>query len=160
MVVTHASVQALKDDADLATLLSELYAGGIQRALKTLNARVPHRFTALYRFDGKLQRAVFVHDRLHLPCAYLNALPLPERVAQRLTSSRPFSVAGASAPHTSPGRPVSYFAVLLPNAQGRPTGSLCHMDFTNSAVDCSEGECLFLQRAKTLLLTRLNGFKH
>jgi hypothetical protein len=68
--------QTRASEEGLATVLGALCASGIQGALQALNERVPHRFTALYRFDGNVQRAVFVHDRLGQPCAWLNALPL------------------------------------------------------------------------------------
>ena len=40
-----------------------LHDGGIHRALAFLNARVPHRFTSVCRFDPPMLRGVFAIDR-------------------------------------------------------------------------------------------------
>src|SRR3954464_5010579 len=42
---------------------SHLRREGLHAALRFLNSRTPHRFTALYRYDGDTMRNVALYDR-------------------------------------------------------------------------------------------------
>jgi hypothetical protein len=78
----------------------------------------------------------------------------------QLGASQPFSIDSALPERSYLGKAVSYTGVLLAQANGRLAGSLCHLDFTASAVRCPEDEYFLLNRAKMLILHRLNGFKN
>lgn len=149
---------------DLARLLGQLDTEGVMAALKSLNARVAHRFTAVYKFQGEMQRAVFIYDKLGRPDACLNTVAVADSFSQFATPSRPFCVTDSATDdrlgkHRYRGVVASYYGVLLTQASGKPAGSLCHFDFNPQAMPAPE-ECVFLNRAKNLLLTRLNGFNH
>jgi hypothetical protein len=154
---------------ELAGLLGQLQVGGVEAALRFLNGRVAHRFTAVFKFQGDMQRAVFVYDKLGQSPDSLNAMPIVDTFSQPTMAPGPFTAFNAftaenAASNGFPGRrkpcPVvrSYYGVLLSQAGGRAAGSLCHLDFDAQAMPAPE-ECVFLDRAKCLLLTRLNGFQ-
>ncbi len=44
---------------------SLLQAQGVYATLRFLNSRTPHRFTALYRYDGPILRCEYLYDRFH-----------------------------------------------------------------------------------------------
>lgn len=146
---------------DLAKLLGQLHDGGVKAALKFLNQRVAHRFTAIFKFQGDEQRTVFVYDKLGLSPTLPTAMPIVDTSSQPATASRPFTI---TAQNSFPGGHAhclvvrSYFGVPLSQAGRRPAGSLCHLDFNVQAMPAPE-ECVFIDRAKNLLLTRLNGFQ-
>lgn len=147
---------------DLAMLQRQLDAGGIMAALRSLNARVGHRFTAVYKFQGEMQRAVFICDKLGQPGPCLNAIPIADSLSRFITPTQPFGVAdsttdGRLSEYKYRGVVASYYGVSLSQAGGKPVGSLCHFDFDVQPVPEPE-ECIFMNRARSLLLTRLNGF--
>jgi hypothetical protein len=148
---------------ELAMLQTQLNSGGAMAGLQFLNGRVPHRFTAIYKFQGAMERAVFIYDKLGQPNERLNAIPLVDSFSQYITASTPFSVTdsatdGRLGEHKHRGVVSSFYGVSLLQADGMPTGSLCHYDFDAQAMPTPE-ECIFLNRAKSLMLTRLNGFQ-
>lgn len=146
----------------LAVLKSELDAGGIMAALKYLNSRIEHRYTAIYKFQGSMQRAVFLFDKLGHPGNRFNAIATSESLGRFITLSEPFGVTDSATDaflnengHRS--LVTSFYGVPLSPANTRPTGSLCHFDLKPQSLP-SPVERDFLNRAKSLLLIRLNGF--
>jgi hypothetical protein len=150
-------------DQDLKRLQSQLDSGGIMAALRSLNGRVAHRFSAVYRLEGHAHRAVFAYDKLgHALDPRFRAIPVHESFCQYITASKPFSVTNSAtdrllSAHKYRGVLASYYGVLLSKGEGEPVGSLCHFDLDARAQPSAE-ECIFLNRATTLMLTRLNGF--
>jgi hypothetical protein len=151
-------------DHGLAMLKSQLDAGGIMAALKYLNSRIGHRFTAIYKFQGSMQRAVFLYDRLGQPGARLNAIATSESLSRFITVAEPFGVTDSATDaflnengHRS--LVTSFYGVSLSRAGTKPTGSLCHFDLKPQALP-SPVERDFLTRARGLLFIRLNGFDH
>lgn len=147
----------------LAVLKSELDVGGIMAALKYLNGRVEHRFTAIYKLQGAMQRAVFLYDKQGQPDPRFNAMTTSDSLGQYLTTSEPFGVANSATDafllergHRSLA--VAYYGVSLSPADTRPTGSLCHFDLKPQLLP-SPVERDFLNRARSLLFIRLNGFE-
>jgi hypothetical protein len=150
-------------DQDLKRLQSQIDSGGIMAALRSLNARVAHRFSAVYRLERNVHRAVFVYDKLgHALDPRFRAIPRQESFCQFITASKPFSVSDSAterllSAHKYRGVLGAYYGVLLSKGEGEPVGSLCHFDFDARAQPSAQ-ECIFLNRATTLLLTRHNGF--
>ena len=149
------AIHGLQRDLDM--LLSQLDTSGVRAALKFLNARVAHRFTAVYKFHGDMLHAVFIYDKLNKPSTGLNALTSAGSFSRFLTPTSPFCVTDSAtderfAEHKHRGVIASYYGVLL------PSGSLCHFDYAPQAMPAPE-ECIFLNHARHLLLTRLKGFR-
>ena len=146
----------------LAVLKSKLDAGGIMAALKYLNGRIDHRFTAIYKFQGPTQRAVFLYDRLGQSGSRLNAIAMSESLSRFITVTEPFGVTNsATDPFLSENGHrslvTSFYGVALSPVYTKPTGSLCHFDLKPQTLP-SPVERDFLNRARNLLLIRLNGF--
>jgi hypothetical protein len=149
-------------DHGLAVLKSKLDAGGIMDALKYLNSRIEHRFTAIYKFQGSTQRAVFLYDRLNQPGLRLNAIAMSESLSRFITETEPFGVTNSATDSfllENGHRSVvtSFYGVALSPIDTQPTGSLCHFDLKPQKLP-SPMERDFLSRAKRLLFIRLNGF--
>lgn len=143
-------------------LKSELDDGGIMAALKYLNGRIDHRFTAIYKFQGPMQRAVFLYDKLGHSGNRFNAIPTSESLGRFITSAEPFGVTNSATDafmneHGHRSLVTSFYGVALSPADTRPTGSLCHFDLKPQTLP-SPVERDFLNRARSLLFIRLNGF--
>jgi hypothetical protein len=143
-------------------LKSKLDAGGVMAALKYLNSRTDHRFTAIYKFQGSMQRAVFLCDKQGHPDTRFNAIATSESLGRFITVSEPFGVANSAtdeflSEHGHSSVVTSFYGLSLPLTGTRPTGSLCHFDLKPQALP-SPVERDFLNRARSLLFIRLNGF--
>ena len=146
----------------LAVLKSQLDADGIMGALKYLNSRIDHRFTAIYKFQGSMQRAVFLYDKLGHPGNRFNAIATSESLGRFITVSEPFGVTDSASDaflNENGHRSVvtSFYGVALSQAHTKPTGSLCHFDVKPQSLP-TPVERDFLNRARNLLFIRLNGF--
>ena len=143
-------------------LKSQLDDGGILAALKYLNSRIEHRFTAIYKFQGSMQRAVFIYDKLGNSGNRFNAIARSESLGRFITVTQPFGVTDSATDpfvkahgHSSPV--TSFYGVSLSPGNATPTGSLCHFDVKPQSVP-SPVERDFINRARNLLFIRLNGF--
>ena len=148
----------------LAVLKSELDDGGVMAALKYLNGRIDHRFTAIYKFQGAMQRAVFLYDKLGHSGSRFNAIATSESLGRFITVSQPFGVTDSAtdaflSEHGHRSLVSSFYGVALSPAGTKPTGSLCHFDLKPQGLP-SPVERDFLNRARSLLSIRLNGFGH
>ena len=148
---------------ELAKLKNQLRLGGVAAALKFLNSHVEYRFTAIYRFQGKMQYAVYIHDRFNQPTERFNTVVMMDGFCQYITVSEPFGMRDSAtdkriSEHNRHSQIRSFYGVPLGEAAGKPLGSLCHFDFTAGSLPATQ-ECIFLNRAAGLLLTRLNGFQ-
>lgn len=146
----------------LAVLKSQLDAGGILAALKYLNSRIEHRFTAIYKFQGPMQRAVFIYDKLGNSGNRFNAISTSESLSRFITVTQPFGVTDSATDpfvkeqgHSS--AVTSFYGVSLSQGSTTPTGSLCHFDVKPQGMP-SPVERDFINRARNLLFIRLNGF--
>lgn len=101
-------------------------------ALGFLNARTPHRYTGIYRFDGDYLRNEFLFDQ------YDAAVRRGEDALLRDTwcglideSGTPVSfddARGAGLAQRDGGRVQSYCGVPIVNEDGQRIGTLCHFD--------------------------------
>lgn len=146
----------------LAVLKSRLDDGGIMAALSYLNSRTNHRFTAIYKFQGPMQRAVFLYDKQGKPGTRFNAIATSESLGRFITVSEPFGVSNSATDaflsengHSSVV--TSFYGVSISPGNAKPTGSLCHFDLKPQSLP-STVERAFLNRARSLLFIRLNGF--
>ncbi|CAN5323806.1 hypothetical protein BH10PSE18_BH10PSE18_20690 [soil metagenome] len=121
-----------------------LLTGGIQRALEVLNARVPHRFTAAYRFDAQMMRSEAFIDKEGGPpiLRFLN-VDLGHSFCQYTMRDGYFLTDNTTDDdrldgHLAQGRILSYHGVPLLDADGKPFGSLCHYDTVIRALAVRE----------------------
>lgn len=117
---------------DLAAFNTRL-EDGLRAGLLFLNARTPHRFTGVYRFDAEMLRSVALVDKWDATvmrgedvplaqayCAHLHetgeAVDIPDgRIDRRFPSMQASSV-------------LSYCGAVINDGQGARWGALCHFD--------------------------------
>ena len=122
---------------------------GLAEGLAFLNDRVPHRYTAVYRYAGLILKNVCLHDALGkwLP-PFLSALPLNKSLAQFVRPGSPFRTDDSTkdprlAGHAYDGIQFSYHGTALVAPGGHSWGALCHFDFT--PVPLSDPDFEFLE---------------
>lgn len=125
-----------------------LAEGGIPAALKFINARSPHRFTSIYRFDGSTLRNLYLYDRANPEFGLFPDAPLGESYCSIVSKT-----AAAFATHDSlrdrrvEGHPkremvLSYCGIPLVREDGTMFGTLCHFDFVPHEIAADEVEYL------------------
>jgi GAF domain-containing protein len=128
---------------------------GLQGALGVLNARVPHRFTVVYRLFGQsLHNVATVDKHLHLEALDLKSVPLKESYCQFVLRDGLFLTEQSAADERLQGHPYagvvgSYVGVPLRDRAGKLAGTLCHFDLQDHKLD--DDEYLLLDRAAKLL---------
>jgi GAF domain-containing protein len=121
--------------AAVARFRDTLEADGVRAALRFLNARSIHRFTALFRFEGATLRNLHMIDRDDPTVERSPDLPVLESycVFVRQTAQPFLTSASLSDPRVE-GHPKqrsvqSYCGIPLMNEDGTLFGTLCHFDF-------------------------------
>ncbi len=110
-----------------------LEASGLNGALQFLNARTPHRFTGVYRYDGDMLRNEALYDRFSPELVRGDDVPMLQAycalVRERGTGLMFADARAGTSVAWRPGTPVvSYCGALLRDESGRPFGTLCHFD--------------------------------
>ena len=138
-------------DAFSTVLASE----GPELALQYLNSGVPHRYTAVYRFEGELLRNVLLHDkRGQMRPQFLIAVPFKQSFCQFVLRDQAFRTNDSGIDERLVGHPyrgvvVSYHSVPVMNAGGAMWGTMSHFDMSSHPLAGSEFE-LLQQAAKVL----------
>ncbi|MHB8915671.1 MAG: hypothetical protein ACYC4K_07640 [Thiobacillus sp.] len=65
-----------------------LSSAGISAALGFLNARTPHRFTAIYRYDGDMLRNEYLYDQFHTEVVKGEDVPLAKAYCSIVAHTR------------------------------------------------------------------------
>lgn len=128
----------------LAELQAAIDESGIRGALARLNSYSGHRFTALYIFDGEINKNLFFYDRQQpqvesagdfddLPvtvtyCVYVRRFGQPFCVEDSLRDDR-------VAEHPAKNTVRAYCGVPLLDRYGSAFATLCHFDFAPIADD-------------------------
>ena len=118
---------------DLLEFQSALESFGLGGALRFLNARTPHRYTGIYRFDGDMLRNECLFDRYDPRVAHGDDVPMEAAYCALVGESEaPLEFVDARLDgRFSPreGSPViSYCGVVIKDSGGAPFGTLCHYD--------------------------------
>ncbi len=118
---------------DLSLAFEEaLQRTGLHGALRFLNARTPHRFTGLYRFDGRQLRNIVLFDQFNPDQVKGNDAPIENTFCSLVPESGgalAFAEARKDPRVSHISTPVvSYCGVQLRDSQGAPFGTLCHFD--------------------------------
>lgn len=139
----------------LAELQQVLNSHGLEAALSFLNARVPHRYTAVYRLShAYLQRLGFI-DKEGGPGLEFAEVPFKDSFCELAIRQPPLVVTDADTDRRlyarpNPGLLMSYVGLPLSMAPGQLYGTLCHYD--TRAHPLSDAELSFLEQASELLM--------
>lgn len=123
--------------------------------LDFLNARVPHRFTGVYKLEGGILHGMYLHDKQgQIVPEFLKAVPLADSFCQFVLRDGCFVTCDSGQDarldqHKYQGVMGSYYGLPLLNNYGELYGTLCHFDVTNHAL--SDAEFAFLQKAARVL---------
>lgn len=132
-----------------------LESEGLRAGLEFLNRRVPHRYTVLYKLDGKAFHGLVVIDKLREPAPVLfNEVPFEDSFCQYTIGEGEFRTAASLNDarldgHIHRGNVQSYTGLPLTDSKGDLFGTFCHLDLVPQAL--SDDEFEFLQRAVILL---------
>jgi len=149
------STQGLKTMRTLEDLRGILLQDGPDAALAYLNKGVPHRYTAVYRFDGDLLRNVLLCDKLDkVRPDFLLAVPFKHSFCQFVLRDQAFRTEDSRQDRRLDGNPyqgvvISYHSVPLTMDEGTLWGTLSHFDMHSLALP--EDEFELLQGAAQLL---------
>lgn len=140
----------------LDALHTALTRGGPDAALEYLNQGVPHRYTAIYRFDGELLRNMFLCDKLdQVRPDFLLAVPFKHSFCQFVLRDQAFRTEDSRKDRRLDGNPyqgvvISYHSVPLTTGDdGSLWGTLSHFDMKSLPLPDEEFE--LLERAADLL---------
>lgn len=139
----------------LSELKDVLDSEGLDAALKFLNARVPHRYTAVYQLRDAWLRRLGFSDKEGGPGAEFAEVPFTTSFCEVAVREPPLLLTDtATDPRLptlpSPGQLISYVGLPLSLKPGALYGTLCHYDI--SAHPLGDAELAFLERASELLL--------
>jgi hypothetical protein len=138
----------------LSALQAELDAHGLQAGLLFLNARVPHRYTAVYRFrDEYLRRLGFIDKEGGSGAAFAN-VPFKDSFCEVAVREGRLVVSDMAGDARVRDRPNpfmlgSYVGLPLSRGPGALYGTLCHYDICSHPL--SDTELVFLEQASHLL---------
>ena len=145
----------LQHSTALSDLQDLLDSQGLHAGLMFLNARVPHRFTAVYRLSEKyLRRLDFVDKEGGLGEASA-AVPFKDSFCELAVIEGHLLVTDSSADarlhdHPNPFMIGSYVGLpLTTTGSGELYGTFCHYD--TCAHPLGDAELMFLQQASELL---------
>lgn len=128
---------------------------GLAGGLRLLNARVPHRFTAIYRLQDKTLRNVALIDKERSgDTLTLQEVPLAHSFCQFVLKDGLFLTPDSGQDPRLPGHPYSgvvgsYVGVPVVSDEPKFFGTLCHFDYALHEI--SDEEVLFLERVARLL---------
>lgn len=144
-----------QSERNLDAFSSLLDSGRPEAALQYLNSGVPHRYTAVYRFEGHVLRNVLLYDkRRQMRPDFLIAVPFEQSFCQFVRKDQVFRTDDSGNDERLAGHPyrgvvVSYHSVPVINAEGALWGTMSHFDMSSHPL--AESEFELLQRAATVL---------
>lgn len=142
-------------DSALHALLDVARRSGAREVLARLNARVPHRYTAIYRLDGDMLQCVHLIDKTGaVQPGFLAEVSLQDSFCQFVFRDGIFLTENSAFDHRLDGHPyqgivVSYHAIPLLADGGTLFGTLCHLDTVPR--DLPEPELDLLRRVANAL---------
>ena len=128
---------------------------GTHAALKFLNQRVSHRFSAIYRLDKNDLEIVELIDKLDdAATAPLSRVPFSQSFCEIAVRDGGVKTSNSALDKKLDGLPnqgvlLSYVGLPLMQQAGNLYGTLCHYDTTKQ--DISDSEFAFLQHAAALM---------
>ena len=128
---------------------------GTNAALKFLNQRVSHRFSAIYRLDKNDLEIVELIDKLDdAATAPSLRVPFLQSFCEVAIREASFKTSNSALDKKLDGLPnqgvlLSYVGLPLTEHAGNLYGTLCHYDTTEQVI--SDDEFAFLQQAAALM---------
>lgn len=128
--------------------------------LQFLNARVPHRYTAVYRLDKGVLRNLYVFDkRAEVVPEFLEAVPLQDSFCQFVLREGLFRTVGTAQDarldgHKYQGAIGSYHGLPITDNFGELFGTICHFD--TEPLGMADEEFHVLRQAAKILPRYLN----
>jgi len=125
-----------------------LLRDGPDAALEFLNKGVPHRYSAVYRFDGDLLRNVLLCDKLdQVRPDFLLAVPFKHSFCQFVLRDQAFRTEDSRRDPRLEGHPyrgvvVSYHSVPVTDERGTLWGTLSHFDMRSHPLPDDEFKLL------------------
>ncbi len=102
---------------------------GIYPALRYLNARTPHRFSGIYRFDDALLTNLYLVDKFDPDLRSSTPAPIDQTYCAYLREEPEIDFTHVEdTPYRASEHVVCYCGVLLRDPTGQPFGSICHFD--------------------------------
>jgi len=153
--------EAMPPDAgDVDAFLASLGERGLRGALWFLNARTPHRFTGVFRFDGDMLRSVALVDKWDPNVERGQDAPLASAYCAHLSrEGEPLLVEnGATDPRVpwmAKSEFVSYCGAPIRDRAGEPWGALCHFD--TAPCDAKASDMPLIIAAAALIHERAGG---
>ncbi|MBO9516251.1 MAG: GAF domain-containing protein [Variovorax sp.] len=135
-------------ERNIDTFSTWLASVGPEAALQYLNSGVPHRYTAVYRFEGELLRNVLLHDkRGQLRPQFLIAVPFKQSFCQFVRRDQVFRTDDSASDERLVGHPyrgvvVSYHSAPILNEEGALWGTMSHFDMSSHSLTDAEFELL------------------
>ena len=135
-------------DSELEALLDIARQAGLPELLSQLNARVPHRYTAIYRLSGETLHCQHLIDKTGaVQTDFLAKVPLRDSFCQFVFRDGIFLTENSAFDHRLDGHPyqgivVSYHAIPLMTHDGLLYGTLCHLDTVPCALSDEELDLL------------------
>ena len=139
----------------LTEFLEELQRKGLEAGLSVLNQRVPHRFTAVFKFDGAMMRNVAIIDKLgEVVPESIKVIPFENSFCQFVLRDGSFTTHDSAVDdrlqgHVYKGVLNTYEGLPISKNNGELFGTLCHFDF--APLDLPESEFQFLNQAVKVL---------
>lgn len=136
-------------------LADTLRRNGVQAMLEELNARVTHRYTAVYQVDDQMLRNLYLVDKQKQATPDMLAIvPMDDSFCQFALRDGSFATEDSAVDprlegHPAQGVVVSYTAVPIVDGQGEVVGTLCQFDMTRQ--DLPPSEFALLERVAKLL---------
>ena len=144
--------------AEIAEFAAVLQQQGVHAALGYLNHRTPHRYTAVYRFDGDVLRSEALFDRNVADVRQGTDAPLATTYCSLVgRSEAPVDILDAAVDPQARGieTPViSYCGALIRDGQGIAFGTLCHYDLQRCQTRTTDQP--LLEAAAQLLYEQLH----
>ena len=137
-----------------------LDAGGVRPALRYLNGLGPHRFTAVFRFEGGTLRNLHLIDRDDPGVERCPDQPVLESYCVYVRdSARKFLTERANEDERVAGHPKqpvvqSYCGFPLMEDDGTLFGTICHFDY--DPVPFAEDEVFLLETAAPMLVQAIH----
>ena len=132
-----------------------LHRQGTHSALKFLNQRVSHRFSAIYRLDKNDLNIVELIDKLDDAATVpASRVPFSQSFCEIAVREGSFKTSNSALDKKLDGLPnqgvlLSYVGLPLMQQAGNLYGTLCHYDTTEQNI--SDAEFAFLQQAAALM---------
>lgn len=138
-----------------------LRTDGVRPALRYLNGRSAHRFTAVFRFEGGTLRNLHMIDRVDPAVERCPDQPVLESycIYVRRTAET-FITADSAHDGRVSGHPKqnvvqSYCGIPLQDEDGKLFGTICHFDF--EPMPFGEDEVMLLEDVAPLLVQAIHG---